>query len=145
MTGYSHLVPDGPVNQPPGGFVPAPDQEAVLLEALATAGVELGTYDMTILRWIANYEWSTVATVTSWIARAWQSTEDQWGTDLTCGCPEDYHLHDCPTRRPSIDPDPGDITDALYAQDEDNGCEGHASLEGAHMGEAIYCDGTCLR
>ena len=23
-------------------------------------------------------------------------------------------------------------------------CEGHESLDGAHMGETVYCDGSCL-
>lgn len=23
-------------------------------------------------------------------------------------------------------------------------CEGHESLDGAHMGETVYCDGTCV-
>jgi hypothetical protein len=26
---------------------------------------------------------------------------------------------------------------------EDAQCEGHESLAGAHMGESVYCDGTC--
>lgn len=30
-------------------------------------------------------------------------------------------------------------------EDEDNGCEGHESLDGAHMGETVYCDGSCQR
>lgn len=29
--------------------------------------------------------------------------------------------------------------------DEDNECEGHESLDGAHMGETVYCDGSCKR
>lgn len=28
--------------------------------------------------------------------------------------------------------------------DESNECEGHESLNGAHMGESVYCDGSCL-
>lgn len=24
-------------------------------------------------------------------------------------------------------------------------CEGHESLDGAHMGETVFCDGTCVR
>lgn len=27
--------------------------------------------------------------------------------------------------------------------DEDEDCEGHESLDGAHMGESVYCDGSC--
>jgi hypothetical protein len=29
--------------------------------------------------------------------------------------------------------------------DEDDECEGHESLDGAHMGESVYCDGSCRR
>lgn len=28
---------------------------------------------------------------------------------------------------------------------EDDQCEGHESLDGAHMGESVYCDGSCRR
>lgn len=27
--------------------------------------------------------------------------------------------------------------------DDDTGCPGHESLSGAHMGESVYCDGSC--
>lgn len=33
-----------------------------------------------------------------------------------------------------------DEWDDDYADDE---CEGHESLAGSHMGETVYCDGTC--
>jgi hypothetical protein len=29
------------------------------------------------------------------------------------------------------------------ANDEGDGCDGHESLSGAHMGETVYCDGSC--
>jgi hypothetical protein len=29
------------------------------------------------------------------------------------------------------------------ADAEDNECEGHESLAGEHMGETVFCDGTC--
>lgn len=32
-----------------------------------------------------------------------------------------------------------------WNDDEDDQCEGHESLDGAHMGEAVYCDGSCRR
>jgi hypothetical protein len=35
------------------------------------------------------------------------------------------------------------IYDAWAYADDDGGCEGHESLAGAHMGESIYCDGSC--
>ena len=28
-------------------------------------------------------------------------------------------------------------------EDDDDACEGHESLGGAHMGETVYCDGSC--
>lgn len=27
--------------------------------------------------------------------------------------------------------------------DDDHKCEGHESLDGAHMGESVFCDGGC--
>jgi hypothetical protein len=137
-------VPDGPVDQAPTGYAATSECEEILRHALTTAGVELGSHDERIVQWMANWDWPTVATVTSWITRAAQTTQDRSVTDRTCGCPGEYHLSDCPGRQqPS--PDPGDLADAFYAHDEDNQCEGHESLNGAHMGEAVYCDGTCQR
>jgi hypothetical protein len=31
----------------------------------------------------------------------------------------------------------------LDDDDPDDECEGHESLDGEHMGETVYCDGTC--
>jgi hypothetical protein len=108
-------VPDGPVDQAPTGFMPSTEQEQVLLDALGTAGVELGFYDKEMIRWVAGWDWPTVAVITSWIARARQATDNQDGQDARpCGCAEDHHLHDCPTRLPTTDADPGDMTDAFY-------------------------------
>ena len=28
--------------------------------------------------------------------------------------------------------------------DDEDECEGHESLDGAHMGETVYCDGSCV-
>lgn len=37
-----------------------------------------------------------------------------------------------------------DMLDAIDDQDDDDdGCEGHESLAGEHMGETVFCDGTC--
>lgn len=33
--------------------------------------------------------------------------------------------------------------DEIEDDDDDLGCDGHESLDGAHMGETVYCDGTC--
>ena len=29
-------------------------------------------------------------------------------------------------------------------EDDEPECEGHESLDGAHMGETVYCNGSCL-
>ena len=37
-----------------------------------------------------------------------------------------------------------DITDDEDGElDDPEGCEGHESLAGEHMGETVYCDGSC--
>lgn len=39
---------------------------------------------------------------------------------------------------------PRDLWDSQFDYVRDIGeCEGHESLNGAHMGETVYCDGTC--
>jgi hypothetical protein len=115
VTAQAWDVPDGPVDQPPTGYTPATEQQEVLLHALHTASIQLGTYDEVILRWVAGWDWPTVAVITSWITRATQSTDNQRRDDeRECGCPEDYHHTDCSTLRPGSQPDPGDLTDAFY-------------------------------
>lgn len=63
-------VPTGPVDLPPQGFVPNTEQQQILYDTLIESGVIPGHYDMRILRWVGDWDWSTVATITSWIARA---------------------------------------------------------------------------
>jgi hypothetical protein len=63
-------IPAGPIESEPRGFRPDDEQEAILRDALQAAGVELGAYDDRIVRWLAGWEWSTVAVVASWINRA---------------------------------------------------------------------------
>jgi hypothetical protein len=37
-----------------------------------------------------------------------------------------------------------EVIDLTTEDDDDEaGCEGHESLAGEHMGETVYCDGTC--
>lgn len=31
----------------------------------------------------------------------------------------------------------------VETDDDETECEGHESLDGAHMGESVYCDGSC--
>lgn len=63
-------VPSGPVEREPHGFRPTEERRAALLAELEAAGVELGAYDRRIADWLAGWEWSTVATVASWVKRA---------------------------------------------------------------------------
>ncbi|HEY3559697.1 MAG TPA: hypothetical protein VGL05_19645 [Kribbella sp.] len=63
-------ISDGPIEVPPQGFVPDRDQLIVLMSELRSAGVELGAYDERIARWVAGWDWMTVATIASWIRRA---------------------------------------------------------------------------
>jgi hypothetical protein len=61
-------APAGPLESDPGGFVP----EAVRLAVLAGVldGVELGEWDLRVVRWLAGLDTSTAMTIASWIARA---------------------------------------------------------------------------
>lgn len=34
---------------------------------------------------------------------------------------------------------------AMFPDEDDDECEGHESLDGAHMGETVYCDGSCQK
>ena len=61
-------VPAGPVETPPGGFVPQAERAEILAGVLA--GIELGAWDRRILEWMAGWDASTVLTVASWIARS---------------------------------------------------------------------------
>jgi hypothetical protein len=115
VTAQAWDVPDGPVDHAPTGYTPEREQQEVLLHALHTAGIQLGAYDERMVRWVAGWDWPTVAVITSWITRATQSTDNQCGDDeRECGCPEDYHLHDCSIPHPASHLDPGDLTEAFY-------------------------------
>jgi hypothetical protein len=61
-------VPAGPLESGPGGFWPQGDRLAVLADVLD--GVELGTWDRRVVRWLTELDTSTLVTVASWIARA---------------------------------------------------------------------------
>ncbi|MGW1848594.1 hypothetical protein [Streptomyces sp. NPDC001966] len=63
-------VPTGPVETSPRGYVDDAEQRAQLLAVLADAGIELGAYDQRIVDWLGGWEWSTVATIASWVKRA---------------------------------------------------------------------------
>lgn len=61
------MVPAGPVQQPPPGFIPKAQQAEILATALA--GIELGDWDRRILDWMSNWDAATVLTVASWVTR----------------------------------------------------------------------------
>jgi hypothetical protein len=101
-------IPTGPLERDPGGFLPEPMQEAMLLEALA--GVELGAWDRRIIAWLAGWTASEVRTIASLIqrARAAAVADDQVDALLGrddgcpyCTCCSDEGCHrgpdaDCP-------------------------------------------------
>jgi cell division protein YceG involved in septum cleavage len=70
MTADPPHIPAGPIDTEPVGFRPSREQEAILRDLLAAAGVELGAYDERIATWLAGWEWGTVAVIASWIQRA---------------------------------------------------------------------------
>lgn len=59
----------------------------------------------------------------------------------------DYHADWAEAKVDTSDPfadQEGELTaETLYDDDDDDECEGHEWLAGAHMGETVYCDGTC--
>jgi hypothetical protein len=73
-------IPTGPIHRDPGGFIPEPQQHAMLLEVLD--GVILGTYDHRIIEWLAGWDASTVRTVASLILRARHTEAAQLAADL---------------------------------------------------------------
>lgn len=71
MTTDPPAIPTGPIHAEPLDYRPGSDQEAILRDTLAAAGVQLGAYDERIVRWFAGFaDWPTFAVITSWIQRA---------------------------------------------------------------------------
>lgn len=74
-------IPTGPIDREPldyptpGVFPSATEREGILRDTLHAAGVELGAYDKRIVDWLAGWEWSTLAVIASWVARAAASRE----------------------------------------------------------------------
>ena len=62
------VVPDGPVDAAPPGFLPEDARTELLAGVLA--GIELGSWDRRVASWLTGLDTSTVLTVASWIARA---------------------------------------------------------------------------
>lgn len=63
-----------PLDYPtPGVYPSAIEREGILRDAFRAAGIELGTYDDRIARWLAQTsDWSTFAVMVSWVVRAAQ-------------------------------------------------------------------------
>lgn len=71
MTTDPPALPSGPIETEPIDYRPHAEQEVILRDILAAAGVELGAYDERIVEWFAQFaDWGTFAVITSWIARA---------------------------------------------------------------------------
>ncbi|MFF9310123.1 hypothetical protein ACF1BS_04345 [Streptomyces sp. NPDC014748] len=68
----THDVPAGPVEKPPRGFRISDEQAALLRDTLTAAGIDLGEWENTVVTWLSMWEWATVATICSWVARAAQ-------------------------------------------------------------------------
>ncbi|MGW1961775.1 hypothetical protein ACWCPD_16040 [Streptomyces sp. NPDC001935] len=63
-------IPTDTIETRPAGFVESGEQAAILRDTLVAAGVELGEYERQAVEWLSRWEWATVATICSWIARA---------------------------------------------------------------------------
>ncbi|MFE2421691.1 hypothetical protein [Streptomyces hokutonensis] len=66
-------ISDVPLDSPPIGHMSPSKQHAALLNELDNADVVLGSHDRFIVGWLANLDWSTVATIASLIRRAGNS------------------------------------------------------------------------
>jgi hypothetical protein len=69
------VVPAGPLESAPGGFVPGEERSAILAGVLD--GVELGRWDLRVAGWLAGLDTSTALTIASWIARAREAGRGQ--------------------------------------------------------------------
>ena len=64
----SAVVPAGPLEVAPGGFLPGEGRSAVLAGVLV--GVELGAWDRRVARWLTGLDTPALVTIASWIARS---------------------------------------------------------------------------
>ena len=68
MSAARPVVPAGPVEAPPRGFVPEGERAEILAGVLA--GIEMGAWDRRIAAWLAGWDAATVVTIASWIERS---------------------------------------------------------------------------
>ena len=64
----SAVVPAGPLESDPRGFLPREERSAILAGVLD--GVEMGSWDLRVAGWLSGLDTSTALTIASWIARA---------------------------------------------------------------------------
>jgi hypothetical protein len=62
------VMPAGPLESAPRGFVPEEERSALLAGVLD--GVEMGAWDQRVAGWLAGLDTCTALTIASWIARS---------------------------------------------------------------------------
>ena len=72
----SAVVPAGPLEADPGGFLPGEERLAFLAGVLD--GIELGAWDLRIVGWLSGLGTSTALTIASLIARAREAGPGRW-------------------------------------------------------------------
>ncbi|HEY2267554.1 MAG TPA: hypothetical protein VGI96_33360 [Streptosporangiaceae bacterium] len=72
----SAMVPAGPLESDPGGFLPGEERSAILAGVLD--GVEMGSWDLRVAGWLSGLDTSTMLTIASWIARARETGPGRW-------------------------------------------------------------------
>jgi hypothetical protein len=72
----SATVPAGPLESDPGGFLPRDERSSILAGVLD--GVEMGSWDLRIVGWLAGLDTSTALTIASLIARARETGPGRW-------------------------------------------------------------------
>lgn len=71
----SAMVPAGPLEADPGGFLAQAERSAMLAGVLD--GVELGAWDRRVAGWLVELDTSTMLTVASWLARSREAGRGQ--------------------------------------------------------------------
>ena len=72
----SAVVPTGPLEADPGGFLPGEERLAFLAGVLD--GIELGAWDLRIVGWLSGLDTSTALAIASLIARARETGPGRW-------------------------------------------------------------------
>lgn len=72
----SATVPAGPLESDPGGFLRWDERSSILAGVLD--GVEMGSWDLRIVGWLAGLDTSTALTIASLIVRARETGPGRW-------------------------------------------------------------------